>query len=138
MTVIKRNYNTTDSLLDELFSGLTPSVNRGQNIPVNITEDGESFNLDVIAPGLRKEDIKVSFEDGLLTISYDKKQDEVKQDKVKKHREEFVLSNFKRSFSIDEKIAVEKINAKYDNGILSLHLPKKEEVKVQPKEITIL
>ncbi len=140
MAIVKRNYTTTDSLLDELFAGFAPfnvKDSGSRNVPVNITEDGEGFNLEVIAPGIKKEDIKVHFEDNLLSISYEKPKNEESNQSLKKHRQEFALSSFKRSFSIDEKIAVEKINAKYENGILKLYLPKKDEVKLQPKEITI-
>ena len=72
----------------------------------------------------------------MLTISYEKKTDTENKD-YKTHRREFVSRSFKRSFSVDEKINADAIQAKYENGVLKLLLPKKEEVKVSPKQITI-
>ena len=91
----------------------------------------------MLAPGLKKEDFKVNLEKGLLTISYDKKAD-AENKSFKTLRREFGVAGFKRSFSVDDKINMDGIQAKYENGILSLLLPKKEDVKVSPKEITIL
>jgi len=85
---------------------------------------------------LNKEDFKVNVEKGLLTISYEKKTETENKD-YKTHRKEFNVTSFKRSFNIDENINVEAIQAKYENGVLKLLLPKKEEVKVLPKEISI-
>jgi HSP20 family protein len=85
---------------------------------------------------LNKEDFKVSLEKGILTISFEKKTETNNKD-YKTHRKEFAFTSFKRNFSVDDKINTEAIQAKYDNGILKLLLPKKEEVKSLPKEITI-
>ncbi|MDQ6843842.1 MAG: Hsp20 family protein, partial [Bacteroidota bacterium] len=60
-----------------------------------------------------------------------------KDENKKQIKKEFSLQSFKRSFTLDEKIEAENIHAKYENGILTLSLPKKEEVKIQPKEIAI-
>jgi len=78
----------------------------------------------------------VSLEKGILTISFEKKT-ETDNKEYKTHRKEFAFTSFKRSFSVDDKINTEAIEAKYDNGILKLSLPKKEEVKSLPKEIAI-
>jgi HSP20 family protein len=139
MTLVKHNYKTVNDLFDEFF-GYLP-VTRGRetawNVPaVNIHETSDSYHLELIAPGLKKEDFKVNIEKGLLTISYEKK-DESENKDYKTRRREFNVTSFKRSFSVDDKINAEGIQAKYENGILKLFLPKKEEVKSLPKEIAI-
>jgi len=79
----------------------------------------------------------VNVENGLLTISYEKKESQEQKD-YKTIRREFSFRSFKRSFSIDDKINADAIQARYENGVLKVFLPKKEEIKVSPKEISIL
>jgi HSP20 family protein len=140
MTLVKNNYRNLDNLLDEFFKPTFPAMGRDSNwsIPaVNIHENNEAFHLELLAPGLNKEDFKVNLEKGLLTISYEHKTEADNKD-YKTHRREFSYSSFKRSFNLDEKnINADAIQAKYENGVLKLYLPKKEEVKVMPKQITI-
>ena len=104
---------------------------------MNIHETNEGFHLELNAPGRNKEDFKVNVENGLLTISYEKKESQ-EQKEYKTIRREFNYRSFKRSFTIDEKINADGIQARYENGVLKLYLPKKEEIKVSPKEISIL
>jgi HSP20 family protein len=72
----------------------------------------------------------------LLTISYEKKA-ETKSEDAKSVRTEFSLQSFKRSFTLDDKLKADGIEAKYDNGILKLFVPKKEEVKETAREISV-
>lgn len=137
MTLVKSNYRNLNNLFDEFFNTLPSTWSKDLNVPpVNIHESGEGYVLELAAPGLSKEDFKVNLEKGLLTISYEKKTENETKD-YKTHRREFSLSSFKRSFSVDENINIDGIQAKYENGVLKLYLPKKEEVKVLPKEIAI-
>jgi len=137
-TLAKRNYRTIDNLFDEFFN--MPSVwgrENGWNVPpVNIHETKDGFHLELVAPGLKKEDFKVNVDKGLLTVSYEKKIENENNDH-KTHRREFTVTNFKRSFRVDDVVNSEEIQAKYEDGILRVFLPKKEEVKVLPKEINI-
>jgi HSP20 family protein len=87
-------------------------------------------------PGRNKEDFKVNFENELLTISY-QKPEEKQSDDFKTVRREFSFNSFTRSFHVDEKINAENIQAKYENGLLKLWLPKKEEPKKEVKQINI-
>lgn len=138
-TLVKRNYKTFDNLVDELFNGLPASWGKelGLNTPpVNIHENNEGFHLELVAPGLKKEDFKVNLDKGLLTISYEKKA-ENESNEYKTHRREFNFTSFKRSFRVEDVINTEAIEAKYEDGVLKLYLPKKEEVKALPKEINI-
>ena len=138
MNLVKRNYRTLDNVFDDLFS-FPVAASRDfswSNAPVNIHENKDGFHLELAAPGLKKEDFKVNLEKGLLTISFEKKA-ETENNEYKTHRKEFGSVSFKRSFSVDDIIDADKIEAKYENGVLKLFLPKKEEVKVSPKEISI-
>ncbi len=140
MTLVKQNYRNLNNVFDELFSQLPATWGKelGLNVPaVNIHETADAFHVEVLAPGLNKEDFKVNLEKGLLTISYEKKAEAENKD-YKTHRREFSFNSFKRSFTVEDKINEDGIQAKYENGVLKLLLPKKEEVKASPKEIAIL
>ena len=143
MTLVKHSSpRVINEWFDEVFKGYPTTWGRDNytrsTFPaVNIHETKEAYELELAAAGLNKEDFKIQSENDLLTISFEKKE-EVTQTDAKVIRREFSHQSFKRSFSLDEKINVEGIQAKYENGILKLFLPKKDEVVVAPKEITIL
>lgn len=139
--IISRTYPQTRNfagIFDELFNSLPANVeNSGsKTAPANISEDETGFHLELNVPGRNKEDFKLNIENGVLSISYDKK-DEAETKALKSVRKEFSFSSFKRYFSLDEKINTEAIEAKYENGILNIYLPKKEEVKITPKQISV-
>lgn len=139
MTLLKTNPAT---VFDELFNNFPSAWGRdAQNgyptASVNIHETDDAFHLELNAPGRNKEDFAVNVEKGLLTISYERKENEVDKN-YKTIRREFTYRSFKRSFSVDEKINADGIQARYENGVLKLLLPKKDEVKVAPKQITII
>lgn len=96
------------------------------NVPsVNISENEKEFTLELAAPGLARNDFKVEVENRTLTISAEK-EEEKKEEKENYKRREFSYSGFCRSFELPENILSDKIDAKYENGILRLSLPKKE------------
>ena len=90
----------------------------------------------MVAPGFEKNDFNVNIDKSILTVSAEKK-NELKDENEKQIREEYSYRSFKRSFTLDEKIDSEKIDAKYANGILTLNLPRKAEVKASAKEISV-
>jgi HSP20 family protein len=104
--------------------------------PVNIVEKTDAYQLEIAAPGYDKTDFNVKLDGNILTINAEKKE-ETKDETSKLIRKEFTHKSFKRSFTIDEKIDGANINAKYENGILNVTLPKKETVKPASKDITI-
>lgn len=104
--------------------------------PVNIRETENDYVLEVVAPGFQKEDFKINLDNNTLTISAEKKEETENQDE-KFIRKEYKQQSFSRSFTIDENIDAENISAKYVNGVLTLNLAKKQEVKPQVKEISI-
>ena len=145
MTLVKTNNpfaKSFDGLMNELLNELPSTF--GKNIsqevtgfpPVNIVEKDDHYHLQVAAPGFEKGDFNIKLEGETLTISAEKKE-ETKSETDKVIRKEFSAKKFKRSFTLDEKINAANISAKYENGILHLGLPKKEEVKAVTKEINI-
>jgi HSP20 family protein len=128
----------TANVFDALFNSFPSDFATASSsvAPVNISEDEQGFTLELNVPGRNKEDFKLNVENGLLTISYEKKE-EAENTPQKFVRKEFTYPSFKRSFTLDEKINAEAIGAKYENGILKITLPKKEEVKNAPKQISI-
>ena len=142
MTLVKFNKpanRSFNNLFDELLNDFPVNYGKEWNNvvpPVNIAETPDAYHLELSVPGRNKEDFKVNIENGLLTISFEKKE-ETKDENIKSVRKEFAYQSFKRSFSLDEKIDVEKIQAKYENGLLKFFLPKKEQVKEATKQISI-
>lgn len=126
------------NVFDELVNSFPSTFDARSNssVSVNINENENGYSIDFNVPGRNKEDFKIDVDKGLLTISFEKKE-ETENKEVKSIRREFSFNSFKRSFSLDEKINAENIEAKYENGILKVFLPKKEEVKIAPKHITI-
>ena len=140
MTLVKLNNRPVPSfsgLFNEFFNEL-PAFYSEHNttVPVNITETADAYHLELNAPGRNKEDFNVNIENGLLTISYEKKE-EAKNEDLKSVRREFTFKSFKRSFTLDEKVDADNIQAKYENGLLKFHLPKKEQAKEVKKQISI-
>lgn len=132
-----RNFS---NVFDELFGSFPATqgndVRSTSAAPVNITETESGYSLEFSVPGRNKEDFKINVENGLLTVGYEKKE-ENQSKQGKSVRKEFSYQSFTRSFTLDEKINADGIEAKYENGILKVALPKKEEVKNTPKQISI-
>lgn len=127
------------SFLDEFFNetwGKDADWNALNRVPVNIHETKDAYHLEVSAPGLKKEDIHVSVDNGLLTLSYEKKE-ETNSDAYKTVRREFSFESFKRSFTLSDKVNADAIEAKYEDGVLKVHIPKREEQQPSTKQIAI-
>ncbi|MEO9003969.1 MAG: Hsp20/alpha crystallin family protein [Ginsengibacter sp.] len=144
MTTLKFNQpalKSFDIFLDNLMNDLPATKNDGMSFPaVNIIETNDAYQLELNVAGRKKEDFKITVDKNILTVSFEKKEDhgeENKEQNKKFVKKEFVIQSFKRSFTLDEKINADAIDAKYENGILLLSLPKKEEVKILPKEIAV-
>jgi HSP20 family protein len=145
MTLVRFNNKPAKSfnnLMDDFFATMPsilsdePGLKHKQFTPVNIIEKENDYQLELIAPGMNKEDFKINLDNNTLTISAESK-DEVLKENEKQIRKEYRYPSFKRSFTIDENIDAENIAAKYINGVLTLNLPKKVEVKTSAKQINI-
>lgn len=111
---------------------------RTMNIPaVNITENKDDYLVSLAVPGMKKDDFKIDVNGNMLTISSEK--EETKEEKDKKFtRKEYNYSSFSRSFTLPEEINREKIEANYENGVLKIALPRKEEAKkITAKHIAV-
>ena len=107
----------------------------GVEIPaVNIIDEENQFEIELAAPGKVKEDFKIELKQDFLVIETETKTIE-KPEKPKYSRREFNYSKFKRSFTLPDSIDVGKINAKYEQGILRVILPKKEESAISSKRL---
>ena len=105
---------------------------------VNIKEDEDGFEVEMSAPGLDKKDFKIELNNNVLTISSEKKVEDETREGQWFTRREFSYQSFCRSFNLPDTVEGEKIAAKYENGILRLSIPKKEEAKPKPaKQIEI-
>jgi len=133
-------YPQTGNLLNHFFGNelLNDSdvLKGGQyfNTPkVNIRETEDAFAIEVAAPGFDKKDFNVELENNVLTIEAAKEDDNESKDYS---HFEFKYGSFKRSFTLPkDKVKESKVSAKYENGILNISLPKKEEAKAKPKRL---
>lgn len=149
MTLARLSNNwfpTVPSFLDRFFDGDVMDWNTrnfaGNNstLPaVNVKENDNEFMIEVAAPGMKKNDFRVNYENGLLMISSERKDEKQEKEGEKVTRCEFSYQSFQRSFSVPESVVnADKIAAKYEDGILHVALPKREEIKPKPaKEIKI-
>ena len=124
---------TFDRVFDDFFKDISTTVGRDSFVnskpAVNIVENEDGFAIELAAPGLTKEDFNVSVEKNTLTISASKENNEEANNY---RRREFSYFTFKRSFHLPNSIDANNITAKYENGVLSLQLAKKEEAKDKP------
>jgi len=124
-------------LADTVFrdSARETSLFKGAWSPaVDISEDDDNFYLQVELAGMKRDDVKIRYEEGLLTVTGEKKSEKEEKD-VNYHRVERSFGKFERSFRVPTRIVSEKIDANFTNGVLTITLPKAEEVK--PKEIEV-
>lgn len=144
-TLAKRNGNLNNlfpTFFDDLFSrdlfnwGNSNFSDTNTTIPaVNIKETKENYQVEVAAPGMTKEDFKIELIGQLLTISSVKTQQD-SQENEKFSRKEFSYQSFQRSLTLQKDVVdTEKIEAKYENGLLRLMIPKREEAKQKPARL---
>ena len=108
------------------------------NVPVNIRETDQQYEMDVIVPGFKKEDFNINVEGNMLTVSSEqKKQNQEGVEKSGWVRNEYVQRSFSRSFTLDDTVDTSRINGTYTDGILRLTLPKNEKAKKQSRQIEI-
>ena len=149
--IIKRKDNrptTFGSVVDELFQtnlnrffddrswGFSGSQAENR-VPVNIRETDTAYEVEIIAPGLKKEDFHLSSTGDMLTVAFEKNEEKTEGDGQKWIRREYRSNSFSRSFTIDGTVDVDKAAARYENGILTLILPKKEEAKRLSRKIDV-
>ena len=137
-----RSTSALPSLMENFFGrdlfDLGNVAAAGATLPsVNIKETKDNFIVEVAAPGMRKNDFKVRLENNQLIISSEKESSDEKSDQ-EYTRKEFSYESFQRTFTLPQSAVSENITAKYQDGVLDITIPKKEEEKQKPsKEIKI-
>ena len=134
--------NQLPSMFDRFFEGdLFDWSNRNFSLTnttlpsVNIKENSDEFKVEVAAPGFEKGDFKLELDHDVMTISSEKQiENETKEDERYSKRE-FSYQSFTRSFTLPHSADSERIDATYDNGILFVSIPKKEESKPKPSRM---
>ena len=121
------------SLQDEL-NRLFESPMTGWAPPLDVHEDKDNFSIHVELPGMKREDIDVTLQDGALVISGERQEEKV-QEGTEVHRQERFYGKFTRALTLPVEVASEKVKAQFKDGILTVTLPKAEEAK--PKSIAV-
>lgn len=141
MSLVKWNPETSffpsiTNLMDDFFNDadfVRPSI-KGVSIPaVNVKETAKAFNLEVAAPGFKKDDFKLEVKNGFLMISGETKTEKEEKDESYMRRE-FSYNQFSRSFALPENVKSDDINAQYADGILKVVLPK-AKVEAKPTKM---
>ncbi|MFN8273319.1 MAG: Hsp20/alpha crystallin family protein [Flavobacteriaceae bacterium] len=139
MNLVKRNLDYFPSILDEFlkpdwFGG---SQNVMASVPaVNIKETDTEFTLELAVPGKKKEDFSIEIDRNVLTIASETKTENEQKDQNGRYtRREYSYHSFSRSFTLPQTINAENINASYQDGVLHVTLPKKEEALPKPKRL---
>jgi len=127
-----------DDFFNDSFFNNYSAANYNHTSPaVNIVEDDNEYRIEVAVPGMSKKDFNINLEDDVLTISREHNE-EKKENNQRYMRREFSYTAFKRSFQLPDTIDQENIKAGHDSGIISIRLPKREEVvQKSPKKIEI-
>lgn len=129
--------NNANRVFDDDFWGFN-GVSQNVNVPVNIRETDKSYELQLVAPGLKKDDFKVNVSGDVLTVSFGQKEEHSHENKGEGWlRKDYQMRSFTRSFNLDDAIDANKIDAKYADGILHLTMPKKEGAQSISRTIEI-
>jgi HSP20 family protein len=127
--------NTLSRFFDDDLWGFS-AVN--SQVPVNIRETDKTYEMEVIAPGLKKEDFNVSMDNNLLTVSFEHKEEDKQENKRDGYlRQEYRMQSFSRSYTLDDTVDADHITAQYKDGVLHVSLPKKEGAQRITKNIQV-
>ncbi|MDF2516145.1 MAG: heat-shock protein [Sphingobacterium sp.] len=126
-----------NTVFDNLFNDNFISDRLVSRVPaVNISESEKSFKIEMAAPGLDKSDFKINVDKNLITISAEKKEEQVSEEKLYS-KKEFNYSSFSRSFTLPETVDYSNIEAAYEGGILVLTVGKKEDAIIAKRLIEV-
>lgn len=136
MSLIRRSNDLFPTFFND-FLGNDWLTERNASMPaVNIRESKDNFEVEMAAPGMNKKDFRIELDNDVLTISYEKKEDREEKNKEGQYtKQEFNYQAFRRSFTLPNTVQSDKINAKYNDGILRLSIPKKEEAKQKASRV---
>ncbi len=135
---------TVGGLIEDFFAKTVSTIagddvwsDRTANVPVNIKETPIAYDMQLVAPGLKKEDFKIHLDRNLLTVSFDHLDELASGEEGRWLRHEFKQRSFRRAFTLNDRIDTSAIAARYADGILHLNLPKKDTVDVPPQQINV-
>ncbi len=130
--------NTFSKIFDDGFWGFDGNIPYRNRVPVNIRETDKTYEMELAAPGLQKQDFNLNVSGNVLTISFEEKKDDQEENKKEGWvRREFFHHSFSRSFTLDETVDIEKIEARYENGVLYVQLPKSEKALQLSRMISV-
>ena len=143
MSIVKRNgwlFNDMPTVFNDIFSrdlwnwGLENNSSTNTTIPaINVRETNDTYEVELAAPGMNKKDFRIELNGNMLTISSEKQGEWQDTENEKYTRREFSYQSFQRMLQLPKEVVDEdKIQAKYENGLLHLTIPKKEHAKQRP------
>lgn len=141
MTLIKfeplRELENWNERISRFFNDF-PSTDFNYYPHIDISEDGKNIFVEAEIPGVKKEDMKITLQDNILTITGEKKKEKEEKDTKRNFfRSERVYGSFTRSFTLPEDIDPDSVDAKFENGILNIKISKAEQKKINEKFIAI-
>lgn len=139
-------YSVNKNLVNEMMNSFLSNdyhENYLQNCrkpAINIFESENDFRIELMLPGFNREDLKINFHNEMLTVRVDNKETVSSEKEAYKYaRREFDVYNFEKQFKVPQSVNIEGIDARFENGILNILLPKKEEaLEKSPVEIKVL
>ncbi|QPJ62586.1 MAG: Hsp20/alpha crystallin family protein [Candidatus Nitronauta litoralis] len=110
--------------------------NPAGDLKVNVSEDEHGYHMSAVVPGWKEDEVHLEVNDDVLTLRGNH-EEKTEEDKSEFKMREFVRRSFERSFRLGDHVDQDQISAKLEEGILNIHLPKKEEVKPKTQRIKI-
>ena len=138
MTLLRRTnseFPAFTNWFEDIFGNIETGINTNKNstMPsVNIAEEDDTFKIEFAVPGMEKSEFNINLDNNILTVKSEKEEENEKANK-NFTRKEFSYSSFQRSFTLPDSVNGDEIKAEYENGILQIEIPKKEEAKVKPQ-----
>lgn len=139
MIPIRRSQNWLPGIFNDFFGNEWIEKASANAPAINIIENDQNYKVEVAAPGLTKDDFNVKIgQENQLVVSMEKKQESKEDDKNGKYlRREFSYSHFQQSMLLPDNVEKDKIEAKVENGVLSILIPKKDSTQQPPKATNI-
>jgi HSP20 family protein len=129
--------NNLSRFFDDSYWGFNGDVDRAK-VPVNLRETDATYEMELVAPGLRKEDFQLNVSNDMLTVSFEEKNENKETNNQEGWvRQEYRKRSFSRSFHLNDAVDTNNISAHYENGILYVTLPKNEKLKQMSKTIKV-
>jgi len=140
MTLIKfeplRELENWNERIHKFFNDF-PSADFNYYPHIDIYDDEKNIYVDAEIPGVKKDNIKITLQDNILTITGEKKKETEEKNNKNFYRSERVYGSFTRSFNLPDDINPDSVDAKFDNGILNIHISKSQPKKINEKFIEI-